>query len=44
MTTFKDQTLGDLNDPIELLRGGDRQALATLFEQHRQRLRRIKKS
>jgi hypothetical protein len=35
---------GDPFDPIESLRGGDRQALATLFEQHRQRLRRIRKS
>jgi RNA polymerase sigma-70 factor (ECF subfamily) len=28
-------------DPIEQLRGGDRQALATLFEQYRDRLRRM---
>jgi RNA polymerase sigma-70 factor (ECF subfamily) len=36
-----DQTPGDPNDPIEQLRGGGRQALAALFEQHRERLRRM---
>jgi RNA polymerase sigma-70 factor (ECF subfamily) len=36
-----DQTSGDPNDPIEQLRGGDRQALAALFEKHRDRLRRM---
>jgi RNA polymerase sigma-70 factor (ECF subfamily) len=36
-----DKTLDDPNDPIESLRGGDCQALATLFEQHRQQLRRM---
>src|SRR6516164_1414491 len=32
---------GDLDDPVEKLRGGDRQALAALFEQYRDRLRRM---
>jgi RNA polymerase sigma-70 factor (ECF subfamily) len=36
-----DKMLGDQNDPIERLRKGDRQALAALFEQHRERLRRM---
>jgi RNA polymerase sigma-70 factor (ECF subfamily) len=36
-----DRIPGDSNDGIASLRGGDRQALATLFEQHRQRLRRM---
>jgi RNA polymerase sigma-70 factor, ECF subfamily len=36
-----DKTPGDPTDPIEQLRGGDREALATLFEQHRDRLRRM---
>jgi RNA polymerase sigma-70 factor (ECF subfamily) len=36
-----DQTSGDPNDPIEQLRTGDRQALAALFERHRDRLRRM---
>jgi RNA polymerase sigma-70 factor (ECF subfamily) len=36
-----DQTPGDPTDPIEKLCGGDRQALAALFEQHRQQLRRM---
>jgi RNA polymerase sigma-70 factor (ECF subfamily) len=36
-----DKTPGDPNDPIEQLRGGDRQALATLFEKYRDRLRRM---
>jgi RNA polymerase sigma-70 factor, ECF subfamily len=35
------KTPGDPNDPIEPLRGGDRRALAALFEQHRERLRRM---
>jgi DNA-directed RNA polymerase specialized sigma24 family protein len=39
MGTLMDKTPGDLTDPIQRLRGGDRQALATLFEQHRERLR-----
>jgi RNA polymerase sigma-70 factor (ECF subfamily) len=36
-----DQIPRDSNDGITSLRGGDRQALAMLFEQHRQRLRRM---
>jgi hypothetical protein len=36
-----DKTPGDPDDPIEKLRAGDRQALATLFEQYRDRLRRM---
>jgi RNA polymerase sigma-70 factor, ECF subfamily len=32
---------GDRTDPIEKLRGGDRQALARLFDEHRDRLRRM---
>jgi RNA polymerase sigma-70 factor (ECF subfamily) len=36
-----DQTPGDPNDPIATLRGGDRQALVMLFDQHRDRLRRM---
>jgi RNA polymerase sigma-70 factor (ECF subfamily) len=36
-----DKTPGDPNDAIEQLRGGDLRALAALFEQHRERLRRI---
>ncbi len=35
------KTPGNTDDPIALLRGCDCQALATLFEQHRQRLRRM---
>src|SRR5438270_8554229 len=41
MGTFVDKTPGDPTDPIEPLRGGDRRALAALFEQHRDRLRRM---
>ena len=41
MGTFKDPTPGDPNDLIEQLRAGDRQALAALFEQYRDRLRRM---
>lgn len=41
MGTLMDKALGDPNDPMEQLRGGDRQALAALFEQHRERLRRM---
>jgi hypothetical protein len=44
MGTLVDQSPGDPNDPLQRLGGGDRQALAMLFEQHRQSLRRIKKS
>ena len=36
-----DKTPGDPNDAIEQLRGGDRRALAALFERHRERLRRM---
>jgi RNA polymerase sigma-70 factor (ECF subfamily) len=32
---------GDLDDPVEKLRGGDRQALAALFDKYRDRLRRM---
>jgi RNA polymerase sigma-70 factor (ECF subfamily) len=38
MGSVIDNTPGD---PIDNLRGGDRQALASLFEHHRQRLRRM---
>jgi len=41
MGTLMDHTPGDATDPIEQLRGGDRQALATLFERYRDRLRRM---
>jgi RNA polymerase sigma-70 factor, ECF subfamily len=36
-----DKTPGDSTDPLDRLRGGDRGALAALFEQHRDRLRRM---
>jgi RNA polymerase sigma-70 factor, ECF subfamily len=36
-----DHTSGDVTGPIERLRGGDRGALATLFDQYRDRLRRM---
>jgi RNA polymerase sigma-70 factor, ECF subfamily len=41
MGTLMDHTPGDPTDPIEQLRGGDRQALAALFERYRDRLRRM---
>ena len=41
MGTLMDQTPGDPTDPIEKLRGGDRQALGMLFDQYRDRLRRM---
>jgi RNA polymerase sigma-70 factor (ECF subfamily) len=41
MGSFIDKRPADPKDSIERLRGGDRQALATLFEQHRQSLRRM---
>src|SRR5947209_19488983 len=41
MGTLMDQTPGDPNDSIKSLRNGDGRALAALFEQHRQRLRRM---
>src|ERR1700733_7917504 len=36
-----DETPGDPTDPIDRLRGGDRGALAELFDKHRDRLRRM---
>ena len=36
-----EHTPGDTTDPIERLRGGDRQALAALFDRYRDRLRRM---
>jgi RNA polymerase sigma-70 factor (ECF subfamily) len=36
-----DKTPGDPTDPIETLRGGDRRALAALFDQYCDRLRRM---
>ena len=41
MGTIMDHTPGDASDPIEQLRGGDREALANLFERYRDRLRRM---
>jgi RNA polymerase sigma-70 factor (ECF subfamily) len=41
MGTFEDKTPGDPTDPIEALRHGGRRALAMLFDQHRNRLRRM---
>jgi RNA polymerase sigma-70 factor, ECF subfamily len=41
MGTMQDETPGDPTDAIETLRAGDRQALATLFDQYRDRLRRM---
>ncbi len=41
MGTQTDQTPGDSSDPIDRLRGGDRGALAKLFDEHRERLRRM---
>ena len=41
MGTLMDKTPGDPTDPIEKLRGGDRQALGMLFHQYRERLRRV---
>jgi RNA polymerase sigma-70 factor (ECF subfamily) len=41
MGTFMDKTPGDPTELIEQLRGGDRQALAALFDQHRDRFRRM---
>jgi RNA polymerase sigma-70 factor (ECF subfamily) len=41
MRTFDDKTPGDPTDPIDLLKGGDCQALAMLFNQYRGRLRRM---
>jgi RNA polymerase sigma-70 factor (ECF subfamily) len=41
MGTQMDNSPGDATDPIDRLRGGDRGALAALFDQHRDRLRRM---
>src|SRR5438552_729841 len=41
MGTLMDKTPDDAADPISRLRGGDRGALAKLFNQHRDRLRRM---
>jgi RNA polymerase sigma-70 factor (ECF subfamily) len=41
MGTHLDNTPGDPTDPIDRLRGGDRGALAELFDKHRDRLRRM---
>jgi RNA polymerase sigma-70 factor (ECF subfamily) len=41
MGTDLDETPGDATDPIDRLRGGDRGALAELFDKHRDRLRRM---
>src|SRR5271154_4575161 len=41
MGTLMDNTQGDANDPVEQLKGGDHTALAALFDQHRDRLRRM---
>ena len=41
MGCFIEKMPDDSNDQIKPLRGGDGQALATLSEQHRQRLRRM---
>jgi RNA polymerase sigma-70 factor (ECF subfamily) len=41
MGTSTDKTPGDTTDPIDRLRGGDRRALAELFDEHRDRLRRM---
>jgi hypothetical protein len=38
MATFEDKTRIDSIDPVEALRGGDRRALAMLFDQYRDRL------
>ena len=41
MGTLMEHAPGDATDPIERLRGGDRQALAELFDRYRDRLRRM---
>jgi RNA polymerase sigma-70 factor (ECF subfamily) len=41
MESLMDKASDVPNDPIEQLRGGDCQALAALFERHRDRLRRM---
>jgi RNA polymerase sigma-70 factor (ECF subfamily) len=41
MGVAMDKTPAEPNDPIAQIRGGDRKALAALFDQHRERLRRM---
>ncbi len=41
MENHLDKTPGDLSDPIDRFRGGDRGALAEFFDEHRDRLRRM---
>ena len=41
MGTVMEHKSGDAVDPLEQLRGGDRQALAALFDRYRDRLRRM---
>jgi RNA polymerase sigma-70 factor (ECF subfamily) len=41
MGSSTDKMTNDLTEPIDRLRQGDRSALASLFEQHRERLRRM---
>jgi RNA polymerase sigma-70 factor, ECF subfamily len=41
MRTQMDKTPGDPTDPIDRVRNGDRGALAKLFGEHRDRLRRM---
>ncbi len=41
MGTVMEHTPGDTTDPLKQLRGGDRGALATLFDRYRDRLRRM---
>ena len=41
MGTIMEHTPGETTELIERLRGGDRRALATLFDRHRDRLRRM---
>jgi RNA polymerase sigma-70 factor (ECF subfamily) len=41
MGTLENKTPGDPTDLIKALRGGDSQALAMLFDQYRDRLRRM---
>jgi RNA polymerase sigma-70 factor (ECF subfamily) len=41
MGIIMDKSLGESNDAIDQLRGGDRGALADLFDKHRDRLRRM---
>src|SRR5579863_1329224 len=41
MGTFEEKIPGEPTDPIETLGGGDRRALASLFDRYRDRLRRM---